>query len=253
MPATATPLPYIGCAGWSVPATVRERFPDSGSQLERYAAVLPAVEINTSFYRPHKPETYARWRDSVPERFRFAVKLPRAITHHARLQGIDEALARFLGEVGNLRDKLGCLLVQLPPSLAFEATRVGAFFDRLCGATGVPVVCEPRHPSWFGTPADAMLARYRIARVVADPPAVPQAMDVAHVDEATAGNTVYVRLHGAPVMYHSRYEEEMLDRLAAALERHRQAGRQVWCIFDNTASGAAIPNALSLLARSGAP
>jgi uncharacterized protein YecE (DUF72 family) len=62
-----------------------------------------------------------------------------------------------------------------------------------------------------------------------------------------------VRLHGAPVIYHSNYEDDALDRLAGAFEKHRQAGRQAWCIFDNTASGAAMPNALSLLARTGAP
>jgi uncharacterized protein YecE (DUF72 family) len=243
--------PYIGCAGWSVPATVRARFPPTGTQLERYAAVLPAVEINTSFYRPHKPETYARWRDSVPERFRFAVKMPRTITHHARLHDIDTLLVRFLDEVGNLHDKLGCLLVQLPPSLAFDAGRVAAFFERLRAAASVPVVCEPRHASWFSEAAGATLSRFRIARVVADPPAVPQAMDIAHVESAVAGDIVYVRLHGAPVIYHSRYEEPALDRLAQAFEHHRQAGRQVWCIFDNTASGAAMPNALSLLTRTG--
>ena len=55
------PSLYIGCAGWSVPGTVRAQFPSAGTQLERYAAVLPAVEINTSFYRPHKPETYGKW------------------------------------------------------------------------------------------------------------------------------------------------------------------------------------------------
>src|SRR4051794_31096467 len=110
----------IGCAGWSLPRAVLERFPREGSHLQRYAARLNCTEINSSFYRPHQRSTYARWCESVPEDFRFAVKLPRAITHDARLRGVAKQLDTFLGQASGLGDKLGCLLVQLPPSLAFD-------------------------------------------------------------------------------------------------------------------------------------
>ena len=98
----------IGTAGWSIPAAYRSRFPDSGSQLEKYAAELTAVEINSSFYRPHRRTTYERWADSVPAGFRFAVKLPRTITQDSKLQDCGELLDRFLAEVSGLGDKLGC-------------------------------------------------------------------------------------------------------------------------------------------------
>jgi uncharacterized protein YecE (DUF72 family) len=231
----------IGCAGWSVPSTVSEYFPETGSHLERYAAVLPAVEINTSFYRPHKPETYARWRDSVPDNFRFSVKMPRTITHDARLRDIEPLLMRFLAEVAQLQEKLGCLLVQLPPTLAFDPAVATAFFTLLRAATAVPIACEPRHASWFGAAAVELLGRFRVARVVADPPAVQHATEAIDVDIA------YVRLHGSPVIYHSRYENDYLDTVVQALARHVHSGRQAWCIMDNTATGAAMPNALSLL------
>jgi uncharacterized protein YecE (DUF72 family) len=220
---------------------VRPRFPPGPSLLYRYAAALPAVEINSSFYRPHTPATYARWAASVPDGFRFAVKLPRAVTHEARLVGTEELIGRFLGEVRGLGDRLGVLLVQLPPSLAFDRQPVAAFFDDLKGRHGGLVACEPRHPSWFGDEADDLLRTLRVARVAADPAVVPRA--------ALPGGWPglgYWRLHGSPQMYYSSYPPAELDRVAGAL-----AGvpGEAWCIFDNTAAGAAAGQALDLVAR----
>src|SRR5690349_10182868 len=109
--------PRIGCAGWAIPKQHAVLFPSSGSQLERYAQRFNAVEINSSFYRPHLPATYARWAASTADDFSFAVKMPKVITHMRRLAGAAEPLERFLDEVGSLGAKLGPLLLQLPPSL----------------------------------------------------------------------------------------------------------------------------------------
>lgn len=232
--------PLIGCAGWSIASAQKMHFPPSGSHLERYAAVLPAVEINSSFYRPHRPETYRRWRESVPDDFRFSVKVPRTITHQNRLLDTDVLVSEFLQEAGALAEKLGCLLVQLPPSLGFNLQTVQTFFRNLAARTDVPVVCEARHRSWFSPAAAEVLGSLGIAQVIADPP-------VALV--AAMEKTVYVRLHGSPEIYHSVYSDEFLHELERQLRRYRAEGKTVWCIFDNTASGAAMPNALSLLAR----
>jgi len=234
--------PLIGCAGWSLSSAVAEHFPVEGSHLERYAQVLPAVEINSSFYRPHRPATYARWRDSVPEAFRFSVKVPKQLTHEQRLGGdVQTPLERFLAEAGNLGAKLGCLLVQLPPSLHFEPEAAGAFFRALRARTPVDVVCEPRHATWVSDAAQALLAQCRVDLVRADPQVVPEG--------AAPREVAYYRLHGSPKVYHSVYSEPYLDALARELAAHARAGRRTWCIFDNTASGAAQPNALSLLQR----
>ncbi|MDB5796086.1 MAG: hypothetical protein JWR25_2465 [Noviherbaspirillum sp.] len=235
--------PFIGCAGWSLSAAVQKDFAIEGTHLERYAGVLPAVEINSSFYRPHRPDTYARWRDSVPDEFRFSVKVPKTITHELRLRNVDETLTRFLDEAGNLREKLGCLLVQLPPKLAFDRAAAQGFFGDLRMRTEVPVVCEPRHATWFSNEAAAVLAQAGVGFVRADPPAVR--LPIPAVDAAT----VYIRLHGSPVIYRSVYSEEYLTRLHAEMTEMLGAGKHVWCIFDNTADGAAVPNALSLLRR----
>lgn len=234
----------IGCAGWSIPRAEAAAFPGFGSHLERYAARFPAVEINSSFYRPHRPATYARWRDSVPAGFRFSVKLPKTITHEHRLVDVEPELATFLAEVDHLGEKLGCLLAQLPPSLAFEAASAGELFTCLRERFAGAVACEPRHPSWFEDDAEELLLGLRVGRVAADPACVPAA-----AEPGGWRGLIYRRLHGSPRTYYSSYSEEMLDRLAARLAAEAAGSVPVWCIFDNTAEGAATANGLSLLAR----
>jgi uncharacterized protein YecE (DUF72 family) len=235
---------FIGCAGWTLPAAVRTAFPAEGSHLQRYAARFPAVEINTTFYRPHRPSTYARWMANVPADFRFCVKIPKAITHEARLRGADDALAAFLAQAGALGPRLACLLIQLPPSFAFDAGVAEPFFAALRSATGLAAVCEPRHATWFTAEAEALLAGFRVARVAADPARVPAA-----AEPGGWRGLAYYRLHGSPRMYYSSYEDAYLDALAARIRQEADAGRDTWCIFDNTASGAAAQNALELQVR----
>jgi uncharacterized protein YecE (DUF72 family) len=230
----------LGCAGWSIPRPQAEYFPTQGSQLERYAQVFGAVEINSSFYRPHRPETYARWAASVPEDFRFSVKLPKLITHELKLAGIDEALARFASEVGALEQRLGCVLIQLPPSASFDIARAEGAMARLRERFDCMLACEARHPSWFGEDATALLQAHGITRVIADP---PKGQPGAHVPTTS---DIYARLHGSPRVYYSSYSDEYLTALADDLSIHAQANRSVWLIFDNTASGAAMANALQL-------
>jgi len=229
---------YLGTAGWSIAKAAAAPFPPDGSHLQRYGAVLNSVEINTSFYRPHQPATYARWADSVPDDFRFSVKLPRQITHELRLTQCDAELARFAGEVANLGDKLGCVLVQLPPSLRFEAAVAQAFLTRLRQQFGVMLALEARHASWFGEDATALLRERHITRVRADPPAGQPGAHQATTELA------YIRLHGSPKIYYASYTDAFLEELAASLRQQNAAGS--WCIFDNTASGAALFNTLSL-------
>lgn len=234
---------YVGCAGWGLSSRVAAHFPGQGSHLERYARVFSAVEINSSFYRPHQPKTYARWAASVPEAFRFSVKAPRAVTHELRLRAADAAMGAFLDQAAALGGKLGCLLLQLPPSLALNAAEAAGFFSMLRARTGVHVVCEPRHASWF-TPAGAALMKdFGIAWVHAHPLPVPG------VEPAGDSPALYIRLHGAPHVYHSDYSDEFIDAVAGRIAAAHAAGRHAWCIFDNTALGHAVPNALALTMR----
>jgi uncharacterized protein YecE (DUF72 family) len=107
------------------------------------------VEINSSFYRPHLAKTYQRWKCSVPPGFRFSVKVPKLITHELRLQHCETALDEFLEQCSHLGETLGCLLVQLPPSLSYERSVAARFFSALRQRFGGAVVLEPRHPTWL--------------------------------------------------------------------------------------------------------
>lgn len=231
----------IGTAGWSIPRRAAEAFPAEGTGLERYAARFRAAEINSTFHRSHRPGTLARWAAAVPEDFRFAVKAPKAITHERRLVGCEDPLARFLEETAELGEKRGPVLVQLPPSLAFDGGAASAFFETLRAMFAGEVACEPRHASWFEAAPDALMRALGVARAVADPARAPPAAEPGGWDGLR-----YWRLHGSPRVYWSSYGAEFLADLENAL---RRTGAPAWCVFDNTASGAAAANALELSAR----
>lgn len=240
----AMPRCHVGCAGWSIPAAHAAAFDAGGSQLERYATVFNGVEINSSFYRPHRPATYRRWAASVHESFRFAVKMPRTISHLARLKDCAILLQAFLDEVASLEDRLGCLLLQLPPTLAWEPSTTLPFLDLLRRLHDGPVACEPRHASWFGPHISRALRERGIARVAADPARFPRA-----AVPAGDHSLQYLRLHGSPRIYHDAYTGPALQRISHWLQRPSRRTAQRWCIFDNTAAGHAVGNALSVRQR----
>ena len=232
----------VGAAGWSLPRSAQDCFPGEGTHLARYAARLSATEINSSFHRPHRRQTYERWAASVGPDFRFAVKIPKTITHARRLVDVDEPLRQFADEIAGLGNKLGPVLGQLPPSLAFEVALADAFAKQVHAAIPVQVVIEPRHPSWFTEDADDLLAGHRIARVAADPAPVPAA--------AMPGGWqgfAYFRLHGSPIIYRSDYSRERIAGQVAAAVAASSAEHRAWVIYDNTASSAATGNALTFV------
>ena len=231
----------VGCAGWSLPRETWPEFPQDGTHLQRYAARFNAVEINSSFYRPHQPATYARWAESVPAHFRFSAKLPKTITHEKRLRDCQGLLDTFLPQVTSLGEKLGCLLVQLPPSLAFDAASATAFLRELRLRHAGDVALEPRHASWFTPAADDVLKEAKAGRVLADP-----VLFDAGREPGGWPSLVYVRLHGSPRMYYSAYGRDVLDALIVRLQLEAASDASVWCVFDNTANGAAVPDALYL-------
>jgi len=236
----------IGCAGWAIASRHATLFGAGENALARYATRFSVVEINSTFHRAHRPDTYARWAAAVPRAFRFSVKLPKAITHEARLVRSGPALRRFAEEIAGLGTKLGGLLVQLPPSLVFESRVAAAFFGHMRRTFNAPIACEPRHASWFGPRAEALLARHGIARVAADPP-MPEGAGAP----GGAGRWRYFRLHGTPRMYYSAYDDARLAILAGQLRASARRTHPAWCIFDNTAHSHAVENAARLQALLG--
>ena len=227
----------IATAGWGIP---REHANEQqvGTGLQKYASVWSATEINSTFYRRHRSSTFERWRESVPESFLFAVKMPRSITHEAALASPRPALEEFFLELRPLSAKLGPVLVQLPASVQFEVRRAGAFFRALRSLYKGPVACEPRHASWYTERASSVLLANDVARVVADPPR-PEAASLP----GGATSLRYVRWHGSPNIYRSSYSDERLAWLVDFVIA-QPSGTNTWCVFDNTASGAAFTDAL---------
>lgn len=229
----------VGTAGWSIARDAAEHFPAEGSSLSRYAARFAGAEVNSSFHRPHRLSTWQRWHDSVPDGFRFSVKLPKTVTHVHKLADCADALDPFLAEVAGLGHKLAVLLVQLPPKMAFDEAVAGTFFRGLAGRTAARIVCEPRNLSWFTPDAEAMLEALEVARVAADP-----AICAGAAAPGGWRGLQYWRLHGSPVVYRSSYH----DRIDEYARQLAGGAGDKWCIFDNTASSAATGDALALTA-----
>lgn len=230
----------VGTAGWRIPQQQGDLL-HGASHLQRYANQFAVCEINSSFHRAHMAKTYQRWADSVPDNFRFSVKLPKEVTHVRRLVDTAVVLERFLSEAGALGPKLGPLLIQLPPSLQFDSSVVPEFLEHLRKRFGGDLVCEPRHASWFSDGASDTLAQFRVARAVADPSVDPRA-----VYPAGWSDVAYFRLHGKPKVYYSAYSVECLTAVALRLTKAARLAHSTWCIFDNTALGAAVGNAQSI-------
>jgi uncharacterized protein YecE (DUF72 family) len=235
---------YIGTSGWSITHSVAPGSRPGLTGLERYAEYFNAVEVNSTFYRSPRASTIARWRESTPPGFRFAVKVPRDITHEARLVDVDVELGRFCDLIAHVGPKLGPVLVQLPPSLALDAGVAERFLGFLTRRCPAPIVLEPRHPSWFAGTGETLLAAHGVSRAAADPACCAEA-----ALPAASRQVAYFRWHGSPRKYFSAYLPEALSALAAQIvlvKRAGGAGREVYCFLDNTGLGAAAVNAISL-------
>jgi uncharacterized protein YecE (DUF72 family) len=238
----------IGTAAWTLPKQHAHHFAlaedQSASHLTRYASRLNCVEINSSFHRPHQRKTWQRWAATTPDNFRFAVKIPRTITHQAKLINTGALLQTFLDQANGLGPKLGPLLIQLPPSLQFDAGLAHEFFTTLRELHPSSAVLEPRHSTWFTPIADRLLRDFNIARAAADP---PKGSPLAAYP-AGSPNLRYYRLHGSPRTYYSDYTDPFLTHFAATLRNQTQAQSpsETYVIFDNTTLGHATLNALTL-------
>ena len=233
----------IGLAGWSEAASRHGKLlpaaEEGASGLRRYAGAFDFVEINSSFYRQVRPATYEKWAAEVPDGFSFSVKMHRLITHYTRLKNVD-LLEDFFRSAAGLGNKLGVVLVQLPPTLVFDAGLADRFFAALRKFYRGCTVCEPRHASWLEPGAQKLLAQYGIGPVLTEIPAAGE----DPLRGAKKEIPLYVRLHGTPRKYYSSYNAEDLGRLAGFLMKN--GGQRRFVVFDNTASSAGVRNALEL-------
>ncbi|MFL6588356.1 MAG: DUF72 domain-containing protein [Luteimonas sp.] len=268
----------IGISGWRYapwrgafyPSDLRQR-----DELDYAASLFSTIEINGSFYSLQSPASWRAWRAAVPDGFVFAIKGPRFITHMKRLQDIDVPIANFFASgVLALGDRLGPVLWQLPPTLAFDAERLATFLSvlprdtgqalalawrrdvaRMSGRSALPRLperalrhaIEVRHPSFQHPRCVELLRQHGVGLVVSD------SAGRHPVTEDVTADFVYIRLHGDTELYTSGYSDEALDRWAARIRRWAaggeprdaqrsaprapvsQQGRDVYCYFDNDA------------------
>lgn len=226
----------IGTAGWSVPTGKKKQ----ETHLHRYSRIFLCAEINSTFYRPHRASTWARWSQETPSFFRFSIKAPKAITHEVKLVDAAPLLEAFFEQIKPMGEKTGPILFQLPPSLSFDLSVAEPFFSLMRKFYQGEVALEPRHTTWFNTSVDKLLKERGIARVAAD----PAKGNPAAAEPGGDTGLSYYRLHGSPKTYYSNYEEYFLTELASKIKGHDNA----WVIFDNTTLSFACPNALRLQA-----
>jgi uncharacterized protein YecE (DUF72 family) len=233
---------YIGTSGWSYPAW-KETFYRGVSRrdwLVRCAERFTALEINASFYRLQKAETFARWRDLTPPEFRFALKANRYLTHNRRLAAPASSIALERERALHLGGKLSAVVWQLPANLRRHDERLDGFLTALRAWPEVRHAVEFRHTSWFCAAVAQHLSAHGVAVCQSD------AADWPMWPEVTT-DLVYVRLHGHTRTYASAYSRVHLQRWAARVRRWSDEGRLVHLYFDNDAEGAAPRDALRLL------
>ncbi len=235
---------FVGTSGWAYKRW-KSSFYEGRPEREWLAFAaqrFTALEINASFYRLQREETFRRWRDIVPQGFRFALKGHRFITHNKKLLDVAEAVARSRDNAAPLGDLLAVVLWQLPAQLPQELVRLLAFMRALEQWPGVRHALELRHASWFQEETAAVLADAGIAVVQSDAPTFPL------WDEVTT-DLVYVRLHGHERLYASSYSEAQLEEWAARVRSWQRQDRDVYVFFDNDQEAAAPRNAQALRSR----
>lgn len=224
----------VGTSGWQYAHWRGVLYPQGVPQrlwLERYAEEFPTVESNNAFYRLPTPEVFAAWRDRTPPGFVMAVKASRFLTHIKRLADPEEPVERLMSRAAELKDKLGPVLLQLPPTLRADPGRLDRCLS--CFPAGVRVAVEPRHESWWTDEVRAVLQARGAALCWADRLGRPQSPLWS-----TAG-WGYVRLHEGPAGW--AYGATALRTWARRL--HEAAWQDVYVYFNNDPEGAAVRNA----------
>ncbi len=233
----AVPEIRIGTSGWNYWHWTGLFYPQDlprSQWLAYYQSKFDTLELNASFYRLPLPATFARWRQTSPKGFLWAVKAHRQITHYSRLKE-REPLQKFLAAAEGLRKQLGVNLFQLPPSLKFDARVVRCFLGWL--PEGKRYAIEPRHASWFEPKALDLLEQHNVALCIADSGGrFPSG-------EHLTAEFAYLRFHGAEQLYASRYTTVQMRAWAEKLLEWK---RPAFVYFNNDYHAYAVENAFEL-------
>ncbi len=231
---------FIGTSGWYYPHWYGPFYPPTLTKdrlLAYFARHFTTVELNNTFYHLPKESTVNSWYQKTPDGFVFAVKASRFITHIKRLANLGDSLKVFLKRAYLLKEKLGPILYQLPPSMKKDLKRLNDFLKRLPQKT--KNVVELRHPSWLDEETFSALNKFNTAHCIVSMPGLPTVL------RATADFT-YIRMHGGSSLYRSNYSRAELKQCAGWIKKFLKQGLDVYVYFNNDASGFAVKNALAL-------
>jgi uncharacterized protein YecE (DUF72 family) len=235
---------FVGTSGWNYPDW-RECFypPDLPQKrwLEYYATRFRAVEINATFYRTFKDQTFRNWVARTPDPFRFVLKAPRHITHVKHLQDCVEEIRAFDRSAHLLAEKLGLILLQIAPDTPADLARLSSALSAFSQPTKVAIELR-RHKRW-AEDVVALLKDFGAAWVNADAPGNP-------LEDRITSEVGYLRLHGRRRWYDDLYTPEELEQIAVMAQQMAERGaKEIYIFFNNTVSGHAAHNALELQAQ----
>ena len=235
-------MAFIGTSGWSYNHWRGILYPHGTSNSERlahYVARFRTVEVNNTYYRWPKPETFNAWHDQLPDGFRMSIKASRALSHSKRLREPEEWTSRMAQGMEHLGEKLGVFLVQLPPNFAMDLERLGHFLEQV--PRHLKVAIEFRHPSWHTDEVFGVLEKYGAAYCIMSGAGLPCVL------RATAP-FVYIRMHGPDEqhLYSGSYSDDDLRWWAERVHEWEASGKEVWIYFNNDPYGFAVYNAQTL-------
>ncbi|MEW6275974.1 MAG: DUF72 domain-containing protein [Bacillota bacterium] len=253
---------WIGTSGWTYGHWQQLFYPAGLPAKERlpyYVRHFLTTEVNYSFYHLPRPSTYCKWYSETPAGFVFAVKASRFITHVKKLQGVQEAWAKFIESARHLQEKLGPVLFQFPPGFPAkdgEVQILREFLELITAGPGreseaggkfgpgreLRFAFEFRHQSWCCREVYELLREYNAAWVIADSARYPKA-------KAVTADFVYVRMHGPQAMFGSAYSKEEINELAREVKEWSAAGLDVYVYFNNDFHGYAVANARNLMRK----
>ena len=228
----------IGTSGWSYDHWKHSFYPPKlpkNKWLSYLASTFDTVEINATFYCQPKLETFEKWYTQTPDKFHFSIKANRFITHIKKLSGTQDSMIRFYTAISPLKEKIGAILFQFPPSLRFEPETVRQFLSQIDDRFHTTI--EVRNPSFFTKDFYNLLKKYRCALCWSDTGGRYPYKEIITAD------FLYIRLHGSPFLYRSPYSEEFLTTLG---QKIIDSGLDAFIYFDNDAEGYAPKNALWL-------
>lgn len=241
---------YIGTSGWSYgdwsdgvfyPEDLAEK-----DWLGYYSQQFKTVEINATFYHQMSVKAYQKWHQTTPKDFIFSVKISRFLTHVKKLNEPKEPWQRFINNAKELKEKLGPILVQLPPNLHVNLDKLEELIHvipaspaRLGGPARYKIALEVRHQSWFSKPVYEILKKQNISLVFSYGEGLP-------VEEVITADFIYIRMHGPGDLYGSKYTTKQLKNLAEKIKKWKRKVKDIYVYFNNDTKGYAVGNAKKL-------